>query len=273
MTSYDEGARTIAKLLAAARAEGQKLDAPPGPDPESWEDAYAIQDALIDVTESPVVGWKIGATSKRAQERLGVDGPFIGPLFERWTTDSPAAIATPAGALRIVEPEFAIRMAVALPPREEGYSEDEVRAAAGTLHPALELIDRRIQDQPELSVDGTDGFAANPYWFAADCGVNAAFVLGEGTADWATLDPAALGVTVTVDGAPRTQGTGAAALGGPLAALTWAANHLSTRGIGLKAGDVVTTGVVTEIFALKPGETADAEFEALGAVSLEMGEY
>jgi len=263
----------IAETLAAARADGRKLDAPPGPDPASWEDAYAIQDALIAATDSAVVGWKIGATSRRAQERLGVDGPFIGPLFERWVTASPAAIATPAAALRIVEPEFAFRMAVALPPRETPYSEDEVRAAAGTLHPAFELIDRRIKDQPDAGAEGTDGFAANPFWFVADCGANAAFVLGEGTADWTALDPAALGVSVTVDGAPKAQGTGAAAMGGPLAALTWAANHLSARGIGLKPGDVVTTGVVTEIFTLQPGETADAEFEALGAVSLEMGEY
>ncbi|MEQ8602557.1 MAG: hypothetical protein RIB45_04500 [Marivibrio sp.] len=273
MTGDDEGPRALARALAEARAEGRKLDAPPGPDPQSWEAAYAIQDALIAVTESPVVGWKIGATSKTAQDRLGVDGPFIGPLFERWATDSPAAIATPAHALRIVEPEFAFRMAVALPPRDAPYSQDEVRAAAGTLHPAFELIDRRIRDQPAVGAAGTDGFAANPFWFVADCGANAAFVLGEGTADWAAFDLAALGVTVTIDGAAKTRGTGAAAMGGPLAALTWAANHLSTRGIGLKAGDVVTTGVVTEIFALQPGQTADAEFEALGVVSVEMGEY
>ena len=275
MTTVGPGptAREIAEALAAARAQGRKLDAPPGPDPEGWDAAYAIQDALIEATESPVVGWKIGATSKAAQQRLGVDGPFIGPLFERWTTDDPAAIATPAQALRIVEPEFAFRMAAALPPRPAPYSEEEVAAAAGTLHPAFELIDRRIKDQPAAGVAGTDGFAANPYWFVADCGANAAFVLGEGILEWRGLDLAALSVAVTVDGAPKTRGTGAAAMGSPLAALTWAANHLSQRGIGLKPGDVVTTGVVTEIFALQPGETADAEFEALGSVSLEMGEY
>jgi 2-oxo-3-hexenedioate decarboxylase len=264
-------AESCAKALAEARADGRKLSEPPGPDPSGWEEAYAIQDALIAMSDSAVVGWKIGATSKIAQERLGVDGPFSGPVFARWFTESPAEVATPAHALRIVEPEFALTLAADLPARDVAYSADEIAAAVKSLHPAFELIDRRITDQP--GGKGGGGFTGSAYWFPADAGANAALILGPGIDNWRDLDVPALGVSVTVDGAAKTQGVAANAMGGPLTSLAWLVEHLRDRGIGLKAGQVITTGVVTDIFDLQPGQSAEATFEALGSISLDMGEY
>lgn len=267
MTRLD--VRGAARALAEARAEGRKLTEPPGPDPDGWNQAYAIQDALIDITDSPVVGWKIGATSKRAQDRLSVDGPFIGPLFKRWVTDSPAEVATPETALRIVEPEVAVVLAADLPVRDAPYSADEIAGAVKSLHPAFEVIDRRIADRP--GEDG--GFASSPYWFPADAGANAAFVLGPACATWRDLDTTAIAVSVTLDGHPKSEGVSANAMGGPLAALAWAVEHLRERGIGLHHGQIVTTGVITEIFDVQPGQVLEADYGPLGQISLAMSGY
>lgn len=258
-----------AAMLAAARAEGRKLPAPPNPAPATVEEAYGLQDALIAATDSPVVGWKIGATSARAQTMLGVDGPFIGPVFERWVTESPAAVATPEGAVRIVEPEFAVRMAAGLPARSAPYSAEEIAGAVGALLPAFEVIDVRIARPPEAA----SPFAAGPFWTIADAGANGALVLGPEATDWRALDLDALSVSVAVDGAAKTEGVSTNALGGTLKALAWAVEHLRARGIGLEAGAVVTTGVVTEIFTLEPGQTVDADYGPLGSLSLEMAGY
>ena len=51
-----------------------------------------------------------------------------------------------------------------------------------------------------------------------------------------------------------------------LATLTWLANHLSQRAIGLKAGDIVTTGTCTTPPAIAPGDRVVAEFVDLGQV-------
>ncbi len=264
-------AEASARALAAARAEGRKLDTPPGPDPKDWDEGYAIQDALIRVTDSPVVGWKIGATSKRAQDLLGVDGPFSGPLFERWVTESPAEVATPARALRIIEPEFALRLSGDLPARDDPYTADEIAAAVGAVHCAFEIIDRRLAETP--GGRGSGGFQGSPYWFPADAGANAGFVLGPGREDWRTLDLQALTVEVYLDGHEKTRGISANAMGGPLQSLGWLVEHLRGRGIGLVAGQVVTTGVVTEIFTAQPGETVHADYEGIGSVTIEMAEY
>jgi 2-keto-4-pentenoate hydratase len=57
-------------------------------------------------------------------------------------------------------------------------------------------------------------------------------------------------------------------LGDPRIALTWLANHLSKRGIGLKAGDIVTTGTCITPLPIAPGDRVIAEFLGLGQVTV-----
>jgi 2-keto-4-pentenoate hydratase len=57
-------------------------------------------------------------------------------------------------------------------------------------------------------------------------------------------------------------------LGDPRIALTWLANHLAQRGIGLKPGDIVTTGTCITPAAGAPGDQIVAEFVGLGRVTL-----
>lgn len=66
----------------------------------------------------------------------------------------------------------------------------------------------------------------------------------------------------------RVGGVGANALGGGDIALAWLANHLNQHGLGLKQGDIVSTGVITEFFAASQGDVSEAVFEHLGTVSV-----
>jgi 2-oxo-3-hexenedioate decarboxylase len=63
-------------------------------------------------------------------------------------------------------------------------------------------------------------------------------------------------------------GTGANALGGGDLALTWLANHLNGHGLGLKEGEIITTGVITEFFSAAQGDEVEVEFEHLGTVTV-----
>ena len=58
-------------------------------------------------------------------------------------------------------------------------------------------------------------------------------------------------------------------LGHPLNALEWLVNHLSARGLGLKAGQFVTTGVTTEVYMAERGDRITADFGPVGSVSLD----
>ena len=52
--------------------------------------------------------------------------------------------------------------------------------------------------------------------------------------------------------------------------LLWAANDLSRRGIGLKAGHIITPGSVTVLEPLPRGSTAVAVFEDLGEITVSL---
>jgi 2-keto-4-pentenoate hydratase len=99
------------------------------------------------------------------------------------------------------------------------------------------------------------------------------FVLGPAAPDlWRTVDLSAYPVNARVDQdqQPRysREGTGANVLGDPRIALTWLANQLSSLGITLEKGQVVTTGTCMVPLELEPGDTATADYGPLGRVRM-----
>jgi 2-keto-4-pentenoate hydratase len=66
------------------------------------------------------------------------------------------------------------------------------------------------------------------------------------------------------------EGRGADAMGHPLIALAWVANHLAGRGRFLRKGNVVITGsLVTSKFP-QAGDRLGFEADALGAIELQV---
>jgi 2-keto-4-pentenoate hydratase len=57
-------------------------------------------------------------------------------------------------------------------------------------------------------------------------------------------------------------------LGHPLNVMAWLADELPRFGRQLCAGDLVTTGVVTDVFEAGPGDVITAEFAGIGSVGL-----
>ena len=89
------------------------------------------------------------------------------------------------------------------------------------------------------------------------------------TADWRTVDLASHPVAISLNG-HRHVGNGAAVLGDPRIALTWLVNELPEIGTAIKAGQVVTTGTCSLPLPLAPGDRFDADFGALGRVSVRL---
>ena len=86
--------------------------------------------------------------------------------------------------------------------------------------------------------------------------------------DWKSIDLAAVKGTASINGKKVGEGHGRDVMGHPLDALTWIANHLASRGLGLWRSDVVITGsLVTSKFP-KAGDIVRFEAGVLGAVEL-----
>ena len=256
-----DGARAAAALLLEARRDRRPLlDGLPAPlRPATPDEAYRVQAAFVEVAGAKPLGYKIGCTSALAQRALGVSEPFAGRVLEGGLLESPAAFAPVDHIFHLLEPEFAFRLAVGLPPRSAPYGREEVAAAVDLAYPAIEVV---------TSAFGAAWSEVGAAPLIADNAAHALLVLGPGRAGWRDLDLAAQRVELSIDGEAVTEGCGADALGHPLAALTWLANDRARRGQGLQAGEVVTTGVVTGLRDLRPGQTALADFGPLGRVEL-----
>jgi 2-keto-4-pentenoate hydratase len=249
----------LAKQLWHARRSGGVVHLNNFAHPKSSKEAYAIQDEIAALCGQPSRGFKVGSTSLEAQRLLGTDEPGSGLLLAPYVYESPARISIEPAHTPAVEGEFAFKLGRDLPPRSAPYAIDEIADAVAAVAGAIEVVGTRF----------SGGLAGKGRLLVtADCGANIAFVGGPWRRDVRSLDLKTHPVAMTINGALRGTGTGDRALGGPMNVLLWLANHQSTRGRGLKAGEIVSTGTCTGLDPVLPGDRVRADFGDLGSVEV-----
>ena len=250
---------SIISAFSAARRGEFHLTELPEAEPPALDRAFRLQQAITTELGWQQTGWKIGCTSLRAQKALNAEGPFPGTMFAHRVFHSGDYVPTIANNKRVVEPEVAFVMARPLPLRDTPYAVNEVLAAIASVHAAVEIVNPRTPR----------GFSDPVPWFVVDGGLNDSIVLGPAVKPLARDAYANLAARVSWNGREMQGGIGSNALGGGDIALTWLANHLSQNGVGLKEGDIITTGVITEFFSAELGDTIETAFEGLGEVILQ----
>jgi 2-keto-4-pentenoate hydratase len=253
----DRAARAADALIAAARS-GQRLAALPADcRPETLDQGYAVQALVAARSGRLVAGWKIAATSLAGQRHIGVDGPIAARMLSEHVVGSGLGFALTGNVMRCAEAEFAFRMAADLPGRRAPYGVEEVLAAVGDLHPAVEIPDSRYLDfsivgAAQLIADGACG-----RWLATGPAA---------PQSWRAIDLVDHQVVAWRNGLEAGRGSGRNVLGDPRLALAWLANELIVRGAHLKAGDLVTTGACVAPMTVIAGDAMHVDFGALGAV-------
>ena len=205
-----------------------------------------------------VIGYKIACTNAIAQEFLSMPEPFYGRLISATTYDSPARLNAGDFFMRIIESEFAFQFARDLPPSATPLTVDAIADAIAGVLPGIEVVDSRFTDWRSVGAPS----------LIADSACHGAWVKGALVADWRKFDLAEQAVTLSVNGTIVQRGSGAAVLGHPLKALQWLVNRLHREGVGLAAGDYVTTGVTTDIYDAQPGDVMVADFGPVGSASV-----
>ena len=252
--------KKAAALLVAARRDGRKMEAlPSDAEPQTLEDAYAIQDEIARTIGLKHAGWKVALTNNEAMERAGASEPAAGFLFAPHIVATPQVIEGSSETVGGFECEFAFRIGKDIPAEGAPYTGQVIAAAVDSLHPAIEVVGLRIANRPSLGVRGV----------VADHAGNFSFVYGPAVADWQKLDLAKCGVRHLVDGEEVAASDGANVMGDPLNALAWLANHLAKRGYQIKAGQWVTSGAATGPIPAPAGSRITADFGPLGKVEVD----
>jgi 2-keto-4-pentenoate hydratase len=255
--------QAAADLLWSCWTRGTLLesDLPDELRPKTRAEGYAIQATLERRTTAPLYGWKIAATSTAGQQHIKVDGPLAGRILRERVYAPGAAVPFDPNFMRVAEPEFGFRMAADLAPRAAPYTVEDVTRAVASLHPTIELPDSRFRHFER----------AGTAQLLADNACAHYLVVGDAAPDsWRKIDLAAHPVTGIVTGKITRTGTGAAALGGPLIALTWLVNELSGIGVALKAGQVVTTGTCVAPLAIERGDEVVHDMGPFGRIAVRL---
>ena len=218
-------------------------------------DAYAISLSFLEhrlAAGERVIGKKIGVTSKVVQDMLGVHQPDFGFLTDRMLVAGTAIEIEQHGLLQPrIEAEIAFVLARGL--KGPGVTAADVLTATESIAPCFEVVDSRIDD---WRIGIIDTVADN-----ASCGV---FVLGEARADPREFDLSALRVTVRKNGAPLSEGIGAAVQGSPEQAVAWLANTLGAQGVSLDAGDIILSGSLVPLEPAVAGDDFAMELHGIG---------
>jgi 2-keto-4-pentenoate hydratase len=258
-------AEDAARLILDHRERGAALPVPPPAErPAGIAQAYAIQEALqalIEARGARPIGWKIGCTNAAARAHLGLDAPFYGRLYDAVTEPSPAAFPALPGFFRVFEPEIGLRIARDLPPAGAPYDAAAIAAATDALVPAIEIVGSRLEPWTE----------AGAALVTADNASHGCWVHGTPVTDWTAFDPMDSPIALQVDGGEPVLGKGRNVDGGPFGAAAWLANALAAKGRHLRAGDFISTGTVAPPVPVGPGQTARADFGALGVVEVRIG--
>ena len=255
----DAGTARAASLLATAyRRRKQVASLPPNLVPQTLLEAYAIQDRLVDTWGGKSVGWKLSCTSAVAQQVLKFDEPCRGRVMAGRVDQSPATLDIGRHFMRLLEPEFGFRLKSDLRPADAPFDLEDVVGAVDALLPLIEIVDTAYQDWTSVGVLS----------LIADNMLSGGLVMGEPVHDWQTRDLATHEVTLAVNGKTVTSGNGGNVLGNPVNALLWLANDLPSMGMGLRAGEVIATGLATGLAYADAGDTAVADFGDLGPVTV-----
>jgi 2-keto-4-pentenoate hydratase len=263
--SYDP-APAAAALLDARTQRRTAGPLPPAVAPHDIAAGVAVQLELAKrLGAVPPAGFKIGATTKRMQEYLGLEGPAAGFMPAAGLHTSGATLAWADFRNPGAECELAVRLARDLP---FGPCDlEHAGASVGKLFAGIEIVENRYGPPPagDLAAIGTPTLIADQVYHAAA-------VLGDPPPDWRALDLRAIPGRISVDGNERANGRGADLLGHPLAALAWlAASEVARAFGGLRAGQVVMLGSVTPPIWLDGPCSVSVNFDELSEVRLRLG--
>jgi 2-keto-4-pentenoate hydratase len=258
--SMDARLERLAADLAEAWRRNATIPLPDGGSgPASRAEAFAVQDRMVELVGDRTAGWKVGAAVEAVQQLEGHDGPIVGRILTARVHHSPATVPAATFAEGKVECEFAFRLTADLPLREAPYTRDDL-AGIMVFHPAIELTGSRY------AATG-DGRQPSTHEVIADNCSASGFVFGPPLPAWHSLPFATLPIDARLNGTPLGVYTGVQRYD-PVTAVADTAIDLARRGIGLKAGDYVSTGSATVPIPVSAGQTLVAVFGDLSRLEV-----
>ena len=267
---------TVAGLVSDvenARLNCQALGWPgntPADLPLAYRVALSVRASRIDGGETPA-GYKIGFTNRNIWPRYAVYAPIWGTVWQSSLRRIDAA-STNSAVLSLqglmeprIEPEIVFCLREAPPP---DCTMDQLVASFDWVAHGFEIVHTHFADWKFTAAQAV-----------ADAGVHGLLLVGHAVKIAAGLPSqtvvqalAGLKLTLYGDGVLKDEGTGANVLDGPVQALLHFVRELRATPDAplLKAGDVITTGTLTDAYPVQAGQIWHTEIDSAAPVASEL---
>jgi len=251
---HDQLAAELSARLTTARrtrtAVASLADEHPGLDLRA---GYTVQRRLRE-DFGPLVGWKLGVTSRAKQEQVGVHEPISGFLAAEHALDLGEPLIVAQHIQPRTEPEivFVIGRDLAGP----AVTAADVLAATEAVAVGIEVLDSRFLDYRFTMPD-----------VVADNASAGRFVVGS-PVSVAGIDLRLVGVVMERNGELAGTASGAASLGHPAAAVAWLVRSLAASGEGLTAGQLILSGGLTAAVPVRAGDCVVVTIDRMGSIEL-----
>jgi 2-keto-4-pentenoate hydratase len=224
------------------------------------DEAYVLQEELINLLALAPEAAKLGLTSVAKQQQMSVDEPAYGWLLE----GSQIEVGTALSCGELIQPRCEPEIAFLVEDELAGshVSATDVLAATWAVLPAIDVLDSRYAGYRfTLPAVIADNISSARYALGAPVPLESL-----GGADLRTL-----GCVFEKDGELVGTAAGAAVLDHPAAAVAWFVRSLHRRGRVLPSGTVVLAGALTAAVPVQPGSVVRATFDRIGHVELRCG--
>lgn len=255
---HGRGGQLQAEAFVAARRSARALPAYPGTPPHDLAAAYLIQDAAIGFDGRLIAGWKVGKINAPLDVHLG-SNRLAGPVFADCViVAGPGEVpAMPVyeGGFAAGESELMLHVA----PGWNGTLPEDDSATMALLDAVHIGIEIASSPYPGINADG-------PAVTVSDFGNNMGIVIGCPVPDWRERDLCAIQARTEIDGECVGADCAANMLDGPYGAVRFLLSNLAARGLDVSGGIWVSTGAITGVHPVRPGQTVRAVFDGVGSV-------
>jgi 2-keto-4-pentenoate hydratase len=215
--------------------------------------AYAIQEAAIGLWQDDIAGWKVGLVPPTERAALGTTR-LTGPIFRQSVVHvargaDPVRLTAIVGGFAAIEVELVVAASIDVPPEKTQWSMEEAEALQVVWNLGVEFAASPFAKINDLGATVT----------VSDFGNNSGLIIGPRLDDALVADPAKVLCRTTIDTQQVGLACAAAIPGGPLEALRFLLGHLAARGRPLRAGQWVSTGAITGVHRIFPGQEAGVE--------------
>jgi 2-keto-4-pentenoate hydratase len=239
-----------ARTFVTARQQAKPVSVYPGVPPGDLDAAYAIQQQAITLHGAAVGGWKVGRIWPPLEQHYGANR-LAGPIFADKIGNGKAPVGHVfADGFGAVEAEFLFRLGSAIPANAGDLSPERIADLIDAVHVGIEIASspyaRINQDGPAVTI--------------SDFGNNNGLIIGPAIADWSHSGFADWPVQLLIDNIPVGEGVAADSPDGLLGAVRFLLRHLCAHKIPITAGLWISSGAITGVHPVQPGQRVHAIF-------------